>query len=79
MDNLVFDGDENSKKVLEQDGLESSEEGFMKGYSDDEEVEECVECGSAVEEEKKVTKEVDGETHIFCSETCLEEYEDSMN
>lgn len=79
MENFVFDGDENSKKILEQEGLESSEEGFMKGYSDDETVEECAECGSAVDEEKKVAKEVDGETFVFCSEICAEDFEDSMN
>jgi len=78
MENYVFD-DENSVKILEQEGLESSEEGFMRGYSEDEKVEECAECGSAVDEESKITKEVDGEKFTFCSETCAVEFDESMS
>ena len=75
----MFDEDAaNSKKVLEQDGLESSEEGFMKGYSDDEVVEECAECGSAIDEEGRVTKEIDKDFHKFCSKDCAEEFEENL-
>lgn len=79
MVNGVFDEDAaNAKKILEQDGLESSEEGFMQGYSSDDEVEECSECGSAIEEDGRVTKEVDGELQKFCSKNCLEEFEENL-
>lgn len=74
----MFD-DENSERIVEQEGLETPEEGFMKGYSDDGKVEECVECGSAVEEEEKVVREIDGEALVFCSKACADEFEDSLS
>jgi hypothetical protein len=80
MDGYVFDGDEqsSSKKVLEQGGLETSEQAFMQGYSDDETIEECAECGSAVEDESKNVKEVGGESYLFCSNSCAEEFKESI-
>ncbi len=78
MENYVFDEDTGSTEKVLEDGLESSEEGFLRGYSDDEEVEECAECGSAVSEEKKIEKEVDGEKLTFCSEVCAEEFEENL-
>ena len=79
MENHVFDEDAaNSGKILEQDGLESSEEGFMKGYSDDDDVEECAECGSAIDEEGKVAKEIDGDLNTFCSKNCCAEFEENL-
>lgn len=79
MEDHVFDEDAaNSKRILEQDGLESTEEGFMKGYSDEDVVEECAECGSAIDEEGKVAKELDGDMYRFCSKSCCEEFEENM-
>ncbi|HLD40439.1 MAG TPA: hypothetical protein VJB13_04845 [Candidatus Nanoarchaeia archaeon] len=77
MDNYALDGDENSTEKLMEE-LESSEEGFLKGYSDEEEVGECAECGSAVNEENRVEKEVDGEKIAFCSKSCAEEFEENL-
>lgn len=78
MENYVFDEDTDSTEKVLEEGLESSEEGFMRGYSDEEEVKECAECGSAVSEEKKVEKEVDGEKIVFCSESCANEFEENL-
>jgi hypothetical protein len=58
-------------------GDEDSESGFMKGYVDDEEVEECAECGSAIHD-KKVVKTIDGELYVFCSEICAKEFEETL-
>ena len=77
MDNYVFDEDTDSTEKVIEDGLETSEEGFLKGYSDEEETDECAECGSAVNEEKRVEKEVDGEKLTFCSESCADEFEEN--
>ena len=77
MDNYALDGDENSTEKLMEE-LESSEEGFLKGYSDEEEVGECAECGSAVNEENRVEKEVDGEKIAFCSKSCADEFEENL-
>tara|TARA_Y100000310_G_C20486944_1_gene717330 strand:- start:75 stop:344 length:270 start_codon:yes stop_codon:yes gene_type:complete len=70
--------DATEEQMLDQDGLDSAEEGFMKGYSEDDEVIECSECGSAVSDEKKIVKEIEGEKVTFCSETCAKEYEESL-
>ena len=58
-------------------GDEDTESGFMNGYVDEEEVEECAECGSAIHE-KKVVKTIDGETYVFCSEVCAKEFEETL-
>jgi len=70
---------------LQKEGEEESEgdadapeEGFLKGYTEDEEVEECAECGGAVGEEQKVAKEIEGESYTFCSKHCKEEFEESF-
>lgn len=70
--------DPTEEQLVDQGGLESNEEAFMKGYREDEEVEECAECGAAVDEEKKVVKEIDGEKLTFCSKVCVKEYEESV-
>ena len=63
MENYSIEGDEASteKHSVEEGNINSSEEAFMQGYNDDEDVEECAECGTAVEKEKKLIKEIDGE------------------
>ncbi len=77
MENYALDEDENSTEKLMEESLETPEEGFLKGYSDEEEVGECAECGSAVNEENRLEKEIDGETLTFCSKSCAEEFEES--
>ena len=77
MENYALDEDENSTEKLMEESLETPEEGFLKGYSDEEEVGECAECGSAVNEENRLEKEIDGETMTFCSKSCAEEFEES--
>ena len=74
----MFDEDSDSTEKVVEDGLESSEEGFMRGYSDDEESKECAECGSAINEENKVEKELEGEKIAFCSQTCAEEFVENL-
>ena len=64
--------------LVNDDAMTAEEEGFMRGYSEDEKIPTCDECGIAVRE-NKVTKVIDGETHAFCSEDCAQDFEDSMN
>ncbi len=80
MKNYVFDGEEKeeSTEVTEDADTTGDDEGFMEGYLEDEEAKECAECGAAVTEEKKVTREIDAEEYIFCSEACAEEFEESV-
>ena len=76
---MIDTGEKDSTKeqMLEEGGLDSTEEGFMRGYSEDESVLECGECGSAIREDK-VVKEIDGEKHVFCSKECAAEFEECM-
>ena len=63
-----------------EDGeVSSSEEAFMQGYNEEEDVQECAECGTAIEDEhKKIVEEVDGEKHTFCSKVCAEEFKEGV-
>ena len=69
--------DKSEEPTVEQGALDTSEEGFMKGYMDEEDVKVCAECGDAIKE-KFVKKEIDGEKRLFCSESCAEDYEESI-
>ncbi|MEK6937746.1 MAG: hypothetical protein AABX04_01750 [Nanoarchaeota archaeon] len=80
MKNYVFDGDEKEGEGAKDEDLDTTDEdGFLKGFEDDEkEAEECAECGERVKAEKKVTREVEGEKYIFCSKECADEFEESL-
>jgi len=71
--------DSNEEQLLHDGAMDSSEEGFVKGFSEEEEVEECLECGGAVNPEKKVVRKIEGDSHIFCSKDCAEEFEESLS
>jgi hypothetical protein len=64
-------------ELLDEGTISAEEEGFMRGYSEDEEVPTCDECGIAMRE-NKITKLIDGETRCFCSKDCAQDFEDSM-
>lgn len=70
--------EETSEETTKEEEVDSSEDGFMKGYLDEDEAPECVECGAAVREERKIVREIDGETYVFCSGNCADEFEESM-
>ncbi len=70
--------EETEEKKKGEEEVDSSEDGFMQGYLDEEEAPECVECGAAVREEKKVVREVESETYVFCSENCANEFKESV-
>ncbi|MBI1968918.1 hypothetical protein HYS49_03330 [Candidatus Woesearchaeota archaeon] len=74
MDNFVFD-EKGHDELLDDEGPEDA---FMKGYAEDERHMECEECGSAVEDESKVIKDIEGEKHVFCSKLCAQEYAESL-
>ncbi len=68
------------EKVAEEVGPDEEEEdGFTQGYMEEEAVEECAECGTAIKDKKKkVVKEIEGEEYLFCSETCAKEFAESV-
>lgn len=81
MENVVFDGgtgkELSEEELLDEGGISAEEEAFMRGYSDEEETVTCAECGAAIRG-KSLTKEIDGETHHFCSEGCAQEFEEGL-
>ncbi len=62
----------------EEEEVEEEEEGFMQGYGEEEEVEECAECGLALKK-KRVTREIEGEEYGFCSNACADEFEETIS
>ncbi|MBS3124299.1 hypothetical protein J4437_06760 [Candidatus Woesearchaeota archaeon] len=81
MEDDEFSNEEAVEEDVEAEGgsLDSQDEGFIKGYSEEEEVSECAECGLAVKEEKKVVREIEGESFTFCSEDCAKDFEEGCN
>lgn len=57
---------------------EEEEEAFTKGYTEDDEAEECAECGITLRHKKKVIKAIEAEEYVFCSEDCAKDFEDSL-
>ncbi|MEK6845683.1 MAG: hypothetical protein AABY26_02900 [Nanoarchaeota archaeon] len=78
MKNFVFDGEEGTEKKVEEEADTTEEEGFMEGFEEEEEAMECAECGTKVSPEKKVTRNVESEEYVFCSEECAKEFEESL-
>ncbi len=53
-------------------------DGFMEGYMEEDKVLVCAECGSAIEDEKGIEKDIEGEKKLFCSTVCAQEFKESM-
>lgn len=78
MEDYDYESDEEEvESPIEQGGLSSTEEGFMKGYLDEDEIKECSECGTALRN-SVIAKEIEGEELYFCSRSCVEEYKESL-
>ncbi|HLC72251.1 MAG TPA: hypothetical protein VJH37_01595 [Candidatus Nanoarchaeia archaeon] len=64
------------EELLEdEDELDDVDEGFMKGYNESEVVVKCAQCKKIIEDEV-VQEEFDDEVLKFCSQECLNEYEE---
>ncbi len=55
---------------------EDDESSLLKSFEEEEDPEECVECGSAIRD-KGFSKEFNEEKLDFCSKLCAEDYEES--
>ena len=60
----------------EEDEITDVDEGFMKGYEEEEKLSGCGKCGKVLESEV-VEREFGGELVRFCSSECADEYERS--
>ncbi|MDO8655688.1 MAG: hypothetical protein Q7K45_00485 [Nanoarchaeota archaeon] len=74
----TFEEDTDTKEENTLTDEEDEDEAFTKGYSEDDEAEECAECGITLRHKKKVTKPIEGEEYVFCSDDCAKEFEESL-
>lgn len=79
---MVFD-DEPLKEpepegTTEEGTVSSEEEAFMQGYSEEEKIVTCDECGVAIHG-TPLTKTIDGENHRFCSKECAKEFAEGVS
>jgi len=74
---VLEEKDPSGEQLLDEGSISSEEEAFMRGYSDEEEVATCSECGSALRE-TKITKSFEGEAQHFCCKDCAQEYEEGL-
>ena len=68
--------DENQKS--EEAPEDAIDQAFMRGYDEEEEINECNECGEFVKGEP-VQRTVDGEKFGFCSKDCATDFQDGMS
>lgn len=68
--------DEAIEEKLEDDEIDELEEGFMKGYNQEEKVGECANCGQILTEEDIIEEEINGKSYQFCCEECASEFEE---
>ena len=71
--------EESTEALEENDSIDEAEEAFMQGYLNEEEILECAECGLSLDEiTKPIRKELNDEEVLFCSKSCLQDYEESL-
>ncbi len=59
----------------EEDEITDLDEGFMKGYEEEEKTAECQNCGALLINENIVEEELGDEVYRFCSSECASEFE----
>ena len=67
--------DEAIGEKLEADEINEVEEGFMKGYNEEESMAECANC-SKILTDNVVEEELDGHSYRFCCEECARKFEE---
>lgn len=69
------DVEEDNDKPIDE---EEDDEGFTQGYSEEDKAEECAECGITLRHKKKISKSIEGEEYLFCSDECAKDFEESL-
>ena len=63
-------------KLVEDDEISPWEAAFMEGADMDGQQAKCRKCGNMIDRSHRVVeKAINNELHRFCSDTCLEEFE----
>lgn len=73
-DKDIYD-EEGREDEVDNDEISPREEGFMEGAHDDGQGAKCRKCGKVLGQDI-VEKEIDGEVCRFCSDGCVEKYEE---
>ncbi len=65
---------EGREELVEDDEVDSWEEGFMEGAEGRGKLAKCAHCGKVLSQSKKriIEREIDDEIHLFCSPECAE-------
>ena len=67
------------ENLIDSDSISPEEQGFMKGYNeDDKEERKCFHCGDKFKEEAGTLREIEGEEYHFCCDECADEFEKSL-
>lgn len=70
---------ESRDEMVENAEMSLKEEAFMEGAEDDGQKGKCRNCGKALLDFDTVEKELEGEVCWFCSDNCVEEYENKKD
>lgn len=68
------------QKYTEPAGSEEMDEetsSFLEGFHSGDDPQVCEECESAIRE-KSCLRKIEGENHMFCSEVCADDFEESV-
>lgn len=67
-------GEEAREELVEDDEIDSDEDGFMQGYDSEANPVYCDNCKHILSR-KHIEKEIKGELYSFCSDECVDEFE----
>ncbi len=73
----IYEEEGRKELIDEEDEITDVDEGFMKGYEEEEKLAECSNCGKVLNK-KTVEEEFNGKVYRFCSSDCAEEYEQTL-
>lgn len=68
--------DEERSELIEDDEITAEEEGFMEGADLAGSHAKCANCGKMLTPATTIEKEIEGEVKWFCSEHCIEKFEE---
>lgn len=69
--------EEGREALVDDDEIEPWEEGFMEGAESGGKGAKCRKCGKILEEmDDVIEKEIDGEIYRFCSDECVDKFEE---
>ena len=71
----IYSDEGREELIDEEDEITDIDEGFMKGYDEEEKTAECQSCGALLINENIVEEEIGDQMYRFCSSECATEFE----